>query len=235
MSETRFALDLRGENLILRVSDPVMFVAAKALATAGVPYIGPTFETMARCYDKLSASRSIGTAPPTAGGAEAAGFNFPVVVKPRFGSDSIGVRVYHRPPLPHGRRTADYIVQPRIVGRELTVAILEGDAGAPLGIDMPAGAVYSFARKYVLRPGITPLEDARLAPRARAEALQIAAALGVDWAARVDFIHEAATDRLYFLECDVAPLIGMGSAFEKSLTACGMKRSQQLALLFGLR
>lgn len=67
----------------------------------------------------------------------------------------------------------------------------------------------------------------------RVEALRIAAALGVDWAARIDFIHETTTDRLYFLECDVAPLVGEGSAFELSLTAAGIGRREQLGLLFG--
>ncbi len=65
----------------------------------------------------------------------------------------------------------------------------------------------------------------------REGAQRIATLLGVDWAARVDFIHETKTDRLRFLECDVAPLVGLRSAFAASLAAAGMARSEQLRRL----
>ena len=61
--------------------------------------------------------------------------------------------------------------------------------------------------------------------------LQIAETLAADWAARVDFVHETATGRLRFLECDVAPLIGANSAFAASLAAAGTTREEQLGLL----
>lgn len=83
-------------------------------------------------------------------------------------------------------------------------------------------------------PRIVPLEDGTLAERVRAEALTIAAALEIDWAARVDFIHDPRSDTLYFLECDVAPLVGLGSAFERSFSAAGVERAEQLRALFRL-
>jgi D-alanine-D-alanine ligase-like ATP-grasp enzyme len=64
-------------------------------------------------------------------------------------------------------------------------------------------------------------------------ALRAARVLGVDWAARVDFIHERGSDRLLFLECDAAPLVGPRSAFAASLAAGGMARDEQLARLLG--
>jgi hypothetical protein len=62
-------------------------------------------------------------------------------------------------------------------------------------------------------------------------ALRIAAGFAIDWAARIDLIHETATGRLRFLECDVAPLVGPDSAFAASLAAGGVPRAAQLELL----
>jgi len=92
---------------------------------------------------------------------------------------------------------------------------------------------YTFLRKYLRRPKRTPPGDPRLAARVQQSALAAASRLGVDWAARVDFIHERATDRLVFLECDAAPLVGPASAFAASLAAAGMARGEQLARLLG--
>src|SRR5689334_4598154 len=74
---------------ILRLSDPVMFEAVEALSSAGVPYIGPGFAAMSRCYDKYAASRLVAadgfTCPDTRLGLEAEPGDFAVVVKPRWG------------------------------------------------------------------------------------------------------------------------------------------------------
>jgi D-alanine-D-alanine ligase-like ATP-grasp enzyme len=155
-----------------------------------------------------------------------------VVLKPRWGSDSIGLRLYTHGPVPATRRTEHYIVQRYIRGADMTIGVLHGAAGAALHIRIADGALYTFWRKYALRPRIVPVTEQRLAARVRVEALRIAAMLGVDWAARIDFIHEPRTDQLYFLECDVAPLVGPGSAFDTSLRAAGFARSDQLKRLF---
>ena len=55
------------------------------------------------------------------------------------------------------------------------------------------------------------------------------------WTARVDFIHERKSDRLAFLEYDVASLIGPGSALAASLAAAGISREEQLSRLLGER
>jgi len=230
------APDSRPGRRILRLSDPVMFRAVEALSTAGVPYIGPGFEAMKRCYDKYAASRLLAaagfTCPRTELGLEADRIDFPAVVKPRRGSDSIGLRHYAHGPVPARNRTERYVVQSYIRGAEITIGVLNGQAGAPLHVRIPDGALYTFARKYVLRPRIVAVAEQPLAARVRAEALRIAATLGVDWAARIDFIHEPGTDLLYFLECDVAPLVGAGSAFDTSLRAAGVARGEQLKRLF---
>jgi D-alanine-D-alanine ligase-like ATP-grasp enzyme len=225
----------RDAPLLLRLSDPVMLGATKALTAASARYVGPGAAVMERCYDKLEATRIArasgidcpGTWLATDPGTAA----FPVIVKPRRGSDSIGVRVVHGAPIPERLRTAAHIVQPLVRGAELTVAVLHGRVGQPLRIVLPEGTPYSFARKYFFPARRSSLEDTQVVQRVRSEAGRIAQVLGVDWAARIDFIHESGTGRLVFLECDVAPLIGASSAFAASLSAGGIARQEQLRLL----
>jgi D-alanine-D-alanine ligase-like ATP-grasp enzyme len=221
--------------LLLRLSDPVMFAAVQALTRAAKPYAGPSAAVMERCYDKYEAYR-IATAngvdcPATTLANEAGSIPFPLVLKPRHGSDSIGVRIFNTGPIPVSVPTDDCIVQQYVRGAELTVAVLHDRAAMPLRILIPEGTPYSFLRKYLLRPPRAPLADAALAERVRRTALKIAGIFGVDWAARIDLIHETATGRLCFLECDVAPLIGAHSAFAASLEAAGVRRAEQLRLL----
>jgi len=221
--------------LLLRVSDPVMLAAVQTLTRGGRPFLGPGAAVMERCYDKYEAHR-IATAngvdcPATALGSEAGTMPFPLVLKPRRGSDSIGVRLLRHGPIPAHARTDGYITQQYMRGAELTVAVCRNLTGMPLRILLPEATPYSFFRKYLLRPGHAPVADAGLAERVRRTALEIAGIFGVDWAARIDLIHETETDRLRFLECDVAPLVGAKSAFAVSLEAAGVSRAEQLRML----
>jgi len=200
-----------------------MLRATEALTRAGIPYIGPGAAVMQLCYDKLAATERVAAAGID---CPAAAASFPMVIKPRRGSDSLGVRIARRPPIPAG-----YLAQEWLRGMELTIGYIGGSVGAPLRIDLPEGALYSFARKYLTRPRRERLADTALAQRVRETALRIAGLLGVDWAARVDFIYEPRRDRLCFLECDVAPIVGAGSAFAGSLLAGGMPRAEQLRRL----
>jgi hypothetical protein len=191
-------------GLLLRVSDPVMLETTGALTGASIPYIGPSAGAMARCYDKFEAWRFASAAgvdcPATVLARDAGALSFPLILKPRRGSDSIGVRLLRNGPIPRRVRTDGHIAQERIVGAELTIAVLHGRVGLPLRIFLPGGTPYSFTRKYFWRPGRGPVADATLAGRVREEAQRVAAVLGVDWAARIDFLHEAATGRLRFLD-----------------------------------
>jgi D-alanine-D-alanine ligase-like ATP-grasp enzyme len=220
--------------LLLRLSDPEMLRVTHELTHLRVPYIGPRPSVMSVCYDKLQATRLVeaeGLPCPltmyrTADGAP----KFPVIVKPRRGSDSLGVRLLRQGPLPPRYRSDRYIVQEYVHGVELTVAVLGERAGRPLEIALPPGSIYTFTRKY-LRPARRGVSaDLQLSRRARESALKIARLLGVNWAARVDFIAEPG-GRLCFLECDVAPMIAARSAFAMSLAAAGIARAEQLALL----
>jgi D-alanine-D-alanine ligase-like ATP-grasp enzyme len=217
------------EPMLLRLSDAAMLKATAALTSAGVRYIGPGAQALQRCYDKREAARIA-----TAAGIDcprAATDSFPLIAKPRFGSDSIGVKVFHRGSVPGKYTAEDFLLQEQVIGMELTVAVLHGRAGAALRIVLPEGTPYSFARKYLRRPRHEPLADATLAERVRHTALGIADLMGADWAVRVDFIYVPQSGRLCFLECDAAPLIGPASAFAHSLGAAGMSRTDQLQLL----
>lgn len=220
-------------TLLLRLSDPVMLAASRSLTDVGIPYIGPRAAVMERCYDKYEACRLAGAqdidVPATALGSEAGSILPPLAVKPRRGSDSIGVRFPRH--IAARWATENYIVQRCIRGADLTVATLRGRTGIPLRIMLPEGTPYTFTRKYLLRPRRAPLADPVLSQRVRDLAARIAALFDSDWAARVDFILEGGSGRLCFLECDVAPLIGNGSAFAESLSAAGMARAEQLRLL----
>ncbi len=221
--------------LLLRLSDPVMLGAVKALTSARRSFIGPSAEVMARCYDKYQAHRLAAAnsvdCPPTALANAAGSMAFPLMLKPRRGSDSLGVRLLRGGPIPARFRTEAYIAQEYVHGTELTVAVLHGHVGMPLHIHLPEGRPYSFWRKYLFRPPHSPLADTGVAERVRDAARRIAEVFGVNWAARIDLIHQQGTGRLGFLECDVAPLVGARSAFAASLEAAGMERAEQLRLL----
>jgi D-alanine-D-alanine ligase-like ATP-grasp enzyme len=209
-----------------------MLVAAQVLTRSGKSYLGPSVAVMKRSYDKYEAYRIASAAgmdcPATVLANAAGALSFPVVLKPRRGSDSLGVRILKHGPIPRRARTERYILQEFVRGAELTVAVCRERVGMPLCICLPEGTPYSFWRKYLLRPLRVPLADAGLAHRVQRTARQIAAIFGVDWAARIDLIHEKESDRLRFLECDVAPLVGARSAFAASFEAAGIKRDQQL-------
>jgi D-alanine-D-alanine ligase-like ATP-grasp enzyme len=190
-----------------------------------------------RCYDKLTASTIVlehgMDVPLTISADAAATLKPPLVIKPRRGSDSLGLRLVARHPIPARLRTPEHIAQTRVRGIEITVALSGHRAGFPLQILLPPGTPYSFTRKYVLRPKREPLPDVQLAERVRTCATRIATALGVGWAARVDFVYDVSLDRLWFLECDAAPLVSRDSAFAASFAAAGRGRDTQLRMLLG--
>jgi len=225
---------LKGGPFLLRLSDPEMLRVTDELTRAGIAYHGPRAAVMQMCYDKLQATRlaeADGIAcPRTLPGDAADRLDFPLIVKPRRGSDSIGLRLVRKGPLPARYRTSQYLVQEYVRGREITVALIATRIGRPLEVVLPPGTTYSFARKYLRRPRREPLQDVALAARVRESALKLARRFAVNWAARLDFIGEPG-GRLCFLECDVAPMIAQGSAFAESLAAAGIERAEQLRLL----
>ena len=105
----------------------------------------------------------------------------PLVLKPRHGSDSIGLCILRDAPIPVRKQSKTYIAQQLVHGTELTVAVYRDCVGVPLRIALPEGTPYSFLRKYLLRPRCVPLADAPIAERVRAAALRIAAVFAPNW------------------------------------------------------
>jgi len=221
---------LPADHALLRLSDPVM---RRVVRDPARPYCGPGSAALERCYDKYEAHRIVAEAgvdvPATALADSPALPNAPFVLKPRRGSDSIGVEIAHC--VSPAKRHESYLAQERIVGDELTVGVFREQTGMPLRIFLRPGRPYSFLRKYLMRPRRAPVPDERI----RGVASRVAQLLGVDWAARVDLIVEAGTGRICFLECDAAPLVGPDSAFAASFAAAGVDRAQQLRWLLSPR
>lgn len=227
--------DLPRGQLLLRLSDPVMLLASQVLSTATRPFTGPAAAVMENCYDKYCASRLAAAhgieCPATVLARDAGAVPFPVVLKPREGSDSIGIKLWQTGPIPPRWRTEAHIAQERIRGLELTVGMVRSRMGLPLRILLPEGRPYTFLRKYLLTPDREALADGALLERVCETALAIARLFRINWAARIDFLYDPLRERLCFLECDVAPLVGPASAFAHSLTAAGITRREQLRLL----
>ena len=232
--ENRIADLLRGP-LLLRLSDPVMLLATRALTTAARPFTGPAAAVIESCYDKYGASRLVAAhgidSPATMLACDAGALPFPLMIKPRRGSDSIGISLRQAGPIPPRWRTEAHIAQEQIRGMELTVGIVRDRIGLPLRILLPEGTPYTFLRKYLLTPGREVLADGPLAERVCNSALAVARLFGINWAARIEFLYDPLRKRLCFLECDAAPLVGPASAFARSLTAAGITRREQLQLL----
>ena len=142
--------------VLLRLSDPLMLLATRVLTSSGVAYRGPDPLALARCYDKWSAYQTLAAngidCPETRLTDEADAVPRPLVVKPRRGSDSLGIRIVRAGALPSRLRKRHLLVQQQIFGSELTVGVIDGVAGMPLRLILPEGAAYTFARKYLLRP-----------------------------------------------------------------------------------
>jgi hypothetical protein len=152
---------------LLRLSDPVMRIAVNEIRS---PYRGPGREALERCYDKHEASRIV----------RAAGLRRALThssriprrlrprhssVKPRRGSDSMGVSIANG--VPRSKRNADHLVQARVIGHEVTIALFREEVGVPFRILVPPGEIYSFSSKYLTRPGRVALDEEALRERAK--------------------------------------------------------------------
>lgn len=195
------------------------------LEVMGIPYTGASVTASALAMDKLKAKElfrlhNVPTPPYYAIGAARiddveeihGSFGYPVFVKPRRQGSSIGAG---RADSPGGlkercrdaaRFDASILVERHIVGRELSVGVLDGEALGAIEI-VPASGVYDYRSKY--HKGSTEYHfPARLAPTAYDGVLRIAEravlALGVEGACRVDLILSEGENE-YVLEVNTLP------------------------------
>lgn len=149
-----------------------------------------------------------------------------LVVKPSDQGSSVGLHLTeHRSALGvtlsqiHNGR---WLIEERIVGRELTVGILNGKAMGIVEI-IPEGGVYDFGAKYTA--GASKYEypavlDDSISESLKADAERIFEACGCRDFARIDFLFDG--ERPYFLEVNTLPGMTATSLLPKSASCIGL-------------
>ena len=215
----------------------------RLLDTAGVAYAGCDAASSAFTMDKTltkvaAASRGVnvirgmsfaaGAKPSAAAVVEQLGES--VVVKPNDQGSSVGLS------LPQGRSalesalaaitSGNWLIEQRIVGRELSVGVLRGQALGVVEI-RPKSGVYDYASKYT--KGATeyfapaPLDEA-ITQAVQKAAETAFAACGCRDYARVDFIlgEQNVNNPLYLLEINTLPGMKETSLLPMSARCAGL-------------
>lgn len=213
----------------------------RLLDAAGIGYAGCDAASSALTMDKAATKRAAAgagvrvaadrlfdsAARPTADELIAALGTDRVVLKPNAQGSSVGLA------LPEGREATaaalaaltpgSWIAEPRLVGRELSVGVLEGRAMGVVEI-RPRSGVYDFASKYTkgateyLAPAPLP-DEATAAVRLAAEKA-FAACRCRDYA-RVDFILISPSE-FYLLEINTLPGMKETSLLPMSARVAGL-------------
>ena len=214
-----------------------------ALDSLHVPYTGSGVLGSALSMDKVRTKQVwIAEGLPTprfvalrkrAGGsadvhAAAAKLGLPVIVKPACEGSSVGVsRVFRDADLDAAAELAarypgDLLVEEMIVGDELTVGILAGEALPSIRI-VPKGAFYDYHAKYVAEDTqyICPGLDGAAETEIRALALAAFDAAGCAGWGRVDVMRDR-EGRNYLLEVNTAPGMTSHSLVPKAAGTVGI-------------
>jgi D-alanine-D-alanine ligase len=153
----------------------------------------------------------------------------PVIVKAVHGGSSLRLELAHDraeldTALAASRDFGDGVIAERYVpGRELTVAILDGDP-LPVGEIIPQAEFFDYECKY--QPGkareVFPAElDAAVAQEVQALALKVHESLGLRDYSRVDFMMEK-SGALWCLEANTLPGMTANSLVPKAAAAAGI-------------
>jgi D-alanine-D-alanine ligase len=170
---------------------------------------------------------------------------YPVFVKPANLGSSVGVsKARDRAELERAISLAaaydrKIVVERAIVGREFECSVLGNEApeaAVPCEI-LPSRDFYDYEDKYLLdRAGAVVPAD--LPPETTAEVRRLAVAcyraLECEGMARVDFLLEAATGRLYINELNTIPGFTSISMYPKMWEAAGLPYSKLIDRLIGL-
>lgn len=124
--------------------------------------------------------------------------------------------------LPSGR----WMIEKQIIGREITVGVLEGQALGLVEV-LPKGGVYDFQQKYY--NGLTEFQFPAKVPsllkaQIREHAQKAFTACGCRDFARVDFM--VSNNECYFLEINTLPGLTNRSLFPKSASCCRLNFSE---------
>jgi D-alanine-D-alanine ligase len=212
----------------------------RLLEAAGVAYTGCDAKGSELCFDKWRTRQTVSAmgvqvapgrhftaaAKPTAA-ALAAEFGEQVVLKPNRQGSSVGLQIVSSKVgleiALGGIRQGDWVVEERILGRELTVGLLRGRAMGIVEIS-PKSGVFDYSSKYT--KGLTeyiapaPLSD-ELAARTREAAETAFAACGCRDYARIDFMLSNEGE-LYLLEINTLPGMKETSLLPMSARCVGL-------------
>ena len=211
-----------------------------ALDARGIPYTGPGAAACRLTMDKIATKRVLDAAGvPTAAWSVASAGNpspaaeFPCVVKaPRDGS-SVGVYLV-KDPADFPRAIADArridrekfggegeaLVEAFIPGREMTVAVLDGEALPVVEICAPNGW-YGYDEKYNSDETRYPFPDDGFLPEMQRLALDAFNATGCRGVSRVDF-RVTPEGRMYALEINTSPGMTGHSLVPKAAAKTGL-------------
>jgi D-alanine-D-alanine ligase len=170
---------------------------------------------------------------------------FPVFVKPANLGSSVGISKAHdKAELRESLRLAaqfdtKIIVERGIAGREFECAVLGNqhpEAAMPCEI-LPSREFYDYEDKYLLDQAETVLPahlDARQTAELRRLAVECYRAVGCEGMARVDFLLEQGTGKLFINEINTVPGFTSISMFTKMWEHCGLPMPKLLDRLIDL-
>jgi len=206
------------------------------LEVMGVPYTGSGVQASAVAMDKAAAKKLLsfhGVSTPEFAlvekASDAARLGFPVVIKPASQGSAIGVSIVEKKAgLEAAIRTArkvcpEVIAERYILGRELTVAILDSVA-LPIIEILPKEGFYDYRAKYTR--GVTDFVVPAVLKKAVErrvvkESLRAYELLGCEGAARVDVMLDA-SGTPYVLEVNTIPGLTELSLFPRAARAAGL-------------
>ncbi len=213
------------------------------LEELGIPYTGAGSTTSRNCFDKVLTKKFFieGKVPTplseTIAPGEMPTLPVPCVIKPPCEGSSVGVHIVHEAAgLPSAVADAakygkEILVEEYIKGKELTVAIFNGEA-LPVVHICPRSGFYDMNNKYpslyggvgsdyICPADITPEETAAV----QAAAVAAYKALNVEVYGRVDVLL---TDdgKPYVLEINTIPGMTSASLFPKAAAAAGISYGQ---------
>ncbi len=213
------------------------------LEQLGIPYTGAGSAASKLCFDKILTKQVLvkaGVRTPKSEvihTGEKPSFSEPLVIKPPCQGSSVGVEIVREP----GQLSAaldaaaqysrELLVEEFICGKELTVAILDGEPLPVIHI-CPRSGFYDMQNKYPSMYGgsgtdyICPADISPEATRAvQHEALRAYRALGVQVYGRADVL--LTDDGLpYVLEINTIPGMTGSSLFPKAAAAAGISYSE---------
>lgn len=211
------------------------------LESLGIPYTGAGVISSRNAFDKTIAKeilRAIGVPTPASETLDAVAGRLPqmtlpyVVKSPRQGS-SVGVYICKTPAQAKSafddviRYGPVALIEQYVAGRELTVAILDGEAYPIVEIIAPGG-VYDMSSKYPWLSGgqgsqyVCPAELDEATTRAvQQAALAAHRALGIEIYSRVDVLLDS-NSQPFVLEANTIPGMTETSLLPKSAAAAGI-------------